>query len=99
LFLLETYTLTALLTAMNLTDFRDSVLLKLDIGGPFVADVVDQQTEEYVVVQVSQTEDIGSRRRRQKQVMSLNFLSLFLRCILSLLFPSPCGLSSAFSCC
>ncbi|XP_009929448.2 P protein [Opisthocomus hoazin] len=55
--------------SMNLTDFRDSVLLKLDIGGPFVADVVDQQTEEYVVVQVSQTEDIGSRRRRQKQVV------------------------------
>ncbi|GAB0178838.1 P protein [Grus japonensis] len=54
---------------MNLTDFRDAALLKLDIGGPFVADVVDQQTDEYVVVQISQTEDVGSRRRHQQQVV------------------------------
>ncbi|KAF1459490.1 P protein, partial [Spheniscus mendiculus] len=68
-FLLEIYTLTTLLTAMNLTDFHDSALLKLDIGGPFAADVADQQTEEYIVVQISQTEDTGSRRRRQQQVV------------------------------
>ncbi|NXF52087.1 P protein, partial [Oceanites oceanicus] len=55
--------------SMNLTDFHDSALLKLDIGGPFVADVVDQQTEEYIVVQISQTEDAGSRRRHQQQVV------------------------------
>ncbi|XP_067996773.1 P protein [Melanerpes formicivorus] len=55
--------------SMNLTDFRDSALLKLDIGGPFVADVVDQQIEEYIVVQINQTEDAGSRRRRQQQVI------------------------------
>uniref|UniRef100_A0A8C4XTJ6 OCA2 melanosomal transmembrane protein n=1 Tax=Falco tinnunculus TaxID=100819 RepID=A0A8C4XTJ6_FALTI len=55
--------------SMNLTDFHDSALLKLDIGGPFVADVADQQTEEYIVVQISQTEDAGSRRRRQQQVV------------------------------
>ncbi|XP_075593603.1 P protein [Balearica regulorum gibbericeps] len=55
--------------SMNLTDFRDAALLKLDIGGPFVADVVDQQTDEYVVVQISQTEDVGSRRRHQQQVV------------------------------
>uniref|UniRef100_A0A8B9PBU0 OCA2 melanosomal transmembrane protein n=1 Tax=Apteryx owenii TaxID=8824 RepID=A0A8B9PBU0_APTOW len=55
--------------SMNLTDFHDSALMKLDIGGPFVADVADQQTEEYVVVQISQTEDAGSRSRRQQQVV------------------------------
>uniref|UniRef100_A0A8C0ETI4 OCA2 melanosomal transmembrane protein n=1 Tax=Bubo bubo TaxID=30461 RepID=A0A8C0ETI4_BUBBB len=68
-FLLEIYTLTTLITAMNLTDFHDSALLKLDIGGPFVADVVDQQSEDYILVQISQTEDAGSRRRRQQQVV------------------------------
>ncbi|NXC69293.1 P protein, partial [Anhinga anhinga] len=55
--------------SMNLTDFHDSALLKLDIGGPFVADVVDQQTGEYIVVQISQSEDAGARRRRQQQVV------------------------------
>uniref|UniRef100_A0A8C3UKE8 OCA2 melanosomal transmembrane protein n=1 Tax=Catharus ustulatus TaxID=91951 RepID=A0A8C3UKE8_CATUS len=54
--------------SMNLTDFRDSALLKLDIGGPFGAQVVNEQTEEYIVVQISQNEDTGSRRRRQQQV-------------------------------
>ncbi|NWH32162.1 P protein, partial [Chloropsis hardwickii] len=55
--------------SMNLTDFHDSALLKLDIGGPFGAQVVDEQTEEYIVVQISQNEDTGSRRRRQQQVV------------------------------
>nr|XP_005486460.1 P protein [Zonotrichia albicollis] len=55
--------------SMNLTDFHDSALLKLDIGGPFGAQVVDEQTEEYIVVQISQSEDTGSRRRRQQQVV------------------------------
>uniref|UniRef100_A0A8C4V4H8 OCA2 melanosomal transmembrane protein n=1 Tax=Falco tinnunculus TaxID=100819 RepID=A0A8C4V4H8_FALTI len=77
--------------SMNLTDFHDSALLKLDIGGPFVADVADQQTEEYIVVQISQTEDAGSRRRRQQQVMVLYFLLLLLKCVLSLIFPPPLG--------
>uniref|UniRef100_A0A8C5JWV0 OCA2 melanosomal transmembrane protein n=1 Tax=Junco hyemalis TaxID=40217 RepID=A0A8C5JWV0_JUNHY len=55
--------------SMNLTDFHDSALLKLDIGGPFGAQVVDEQTEEYIVVQISQSEDAGSRRRHQQQVV------------------------------
>ncbi|XP_053827869.1 P protein isoform X2 [Vidua macroura] len=55
--------------SMNLTDFHDSTLLKLDIGGPFGAQVVDEQTEEYIVVQISQNEDTGSRRRHQQQVV------------------------------
>ncbi|XP_036240156.1 P protein [Molothrus ater] len=54
--------------SMNLTDFHDSALLKLDIGGPFGAQV-DEQTEEYIVVQISQSEDTGSRRRHQQQVV------------------------------
>lgn len=61
---------------MNLTDFRDSALLKLDIGGPFAAEV-DQQTEEYIVVQISQPEDAGSRRRHQQQVMVFKFSFTF----------------------
>ncbi|XP_064294399.1 P protein isoform X2 [Phalacrocorax carbo] len=65
--------------SMNLTDFRDSALLKLDIGGPFVADVADQQTGEYVVVQISQSEDAGSRRRGQQQVVYNWSLPLSLR--------------------
>ncbi|NXM19316.1 P protein, partial [Ploceus nigricollis] len=55
--------------SMNLTDFHDSALLKLDIGGPFEAQVVDDQTEEYIVVRISQNEDTGSGRRRQQQVV------------------------------
>ncbi|XP_039581625.1 P protein [Passer montanus] len=55
--------------SMNLTDFHDSALLKLDIGGPFEAQVVDEQTEEYIIVQISQSEDTGSRRRHQQQVV------------------------------
>ncbi|XP_077647001.1 P protein [Lonchura striata] len=55
--------------SVNLTDFHDSALLKLDIGGPFGAQVVDEQTKEYIVVQISQNEDTGSRRRHQQQVV------------------------------
>uniref|UniRef100_A0A8C3Y3L1 OCA2 melanosomal transmembrane protein n=1 Tax=Catharus ustulatus TaxID=91951 RepID=A0A8C3Y3L1_CATUS len=63
--------------SMNLTDFRDSALLKLDIGGPFGAQVVNEQTEEYIVVQISQNEDTGSRRRRQQQVTVFKFSFTF----------------------
>ncbi|TFK05513.1 P protein [Platysternon megacephalum] len=55
--------------SMNITDFRESALLKLELGGPFAADVVDQRAEEYIVVQIGQIEDPGSRRRRQPQVL------------------------------
>lgn len=62
---------------MNLTDFHDSALLKLDIGGPFGAQVVDEQTAEYIVVQISQSEDTGSRRRHQQQVIVFKFSFTF----------------------
>uniref|UniRef100_A0A674I2V0 Citrate transporter-like domain-containing protein n=1 Tax=Terrapene triunguis TaxID=2587831 RepID=A0A674I2V0_9SAUR len=55
--------------SMNITDFRESALLKLELGGPFAADVVDRWAEEYIVVQIGQIEDPGSRRRRQPQVL------------------------------
>ncbi|XP_044860956.1 P protein isoform X1 [Mauremys mutica] len=55
--------------SMNITDFRESALLKLELGGPFAADVVDRRAEEYIVVQIGQIEDPGSRRRRQPQVL------------------------------
>jgi len=62
---------------MNLTDFHDSALLKLDMGGPFAADVADEQAQEYILVQVSQTEETGSRRRRQQQVIGFVFSFTF----------------------
>ncbi|XP_007063264.1 P protein [Chelonia mydas] len=55
--------------SINITDFRESALLKLELGGPFAADVVDWQAEEYIVVQIGHIEDPGSRRRRQPQIL------------------------------
>ncbi|XP_008496307.1 P protein [Calypte anna] len=62
--------------SMNLTDFRDTALLKLDVGGPFITDVIGGQTEEYILIQISQAEAAGSRRRRQQQFMVLYSWSL-----------------------
>lgn len=56
------------LTAMNLTDFRDNALLKLQVGGPFAGGMVDLTDQEYVLIQVEQTEQPGQRRRRSQQV-------------------------------
>ncbi|XP_008327469.1 P protein isoform X2 [Cynoglossus semilaevis] len=56
---------------MNLTDFRDNALLKLQVGGPFssgmMMDINSQQ--EFVLIQVEQTEEAGPRRRRSQQVL------------------------------
>uniref|UniRef100_A0A8C9TT40 OCA2 melanosomal transmembrane protein n=1 Tax=Scleropages formosus TaxID=113540 RepID=A0A8C9TT40_SCLFO len=54
--------------ATNVTDFRDSALLRLQVGGPFVRESADGATGEYVLVQVEQTEEFTSRRRRPQQV-------------------------------
>uniref|UniRef100_A0A670I8B5 OCA2 melanosomal transmembrane protein n=1 Tax=Podarcis muralis TaxID=64176 RepID=A0A670I8B5_PODMU len=59
--------LTVLPTAMNFSNIRDSALLKVELAGPFVADVAGRQPEDYVVVQIGQVEDSGPRRRRQQQ--------------------------------
>lgn len=56
------------LAAMNLTDFRDNALLKLQVGGPFTGGMVDLTNQEYILIQVEQTEQAGQRRRRTQQV-------------------------------
>uniref|UniRef100_A0A8C7KDE0 OCA2 melanosomal transmembrane protein n=1 Tax=Oncorhynchus kisutch TaxID=8019 RepID=A0A8C7KDE0_ONCKI len=55
--------------ALNLTDFRDNALLKLQVGGPFVSGMVDLTNEEYILIQVEQTEEAGPRRRRAQTVI------------------------------
>lgn len=55
-------------TAMNLTDFRDNALLKLQVGGPFTKGMFDLTNQEYILIQVEQTEPAGQRRRRAQQV-------------------------------
>ncbi|KAE8625641.1 hypothetical protein XENTR_v10006350 [Xenopus tropicalis] len=52
----------------NLTDFRNAALLKLQIDGPFAGDLLDPRNDEYILVQITQTEDPVSRRRRSSQV-------------------------------
>uniref|UniRef100_A0A8C1ZEV4 Oculocutaneous albinism II n=1 Tax=Cyprinus carpio TaxID=7962 RepID=A0A8C1ZEV4_CYPCA len=56
--------------SMNLTDFRDNSLLKLQVGGPFLGGMeAVQEPQEYILIQVEQTEEAGSRRRRTQQVL------------------------------
>ncbi|KAG8003497.1 P protein, partial [Nibea albiflora] len=56
-------------TAMNLTDFRDNALLKLQVGGPFTGGMIDLTNQEYILIQVEQTEQAGQRRRRTQEVI------------------------------
>uniref|UniRef100_A0A4W6DX23 OCA2 melanosomal transmembrane protein n=1 Tax=Lates calcarifer TaxID=8187 RepID=A0A4W6DX23_LATCA len=56
-------------TAMNLTDFRDNALLKLQVGGPFTGGMIDLTNQDYILIQVEQTEQLGQRRRRTQQVI------------------------------
>lgn len=60
------------LAAMNLTNFRENALLKLQVGGPFQRGIEDIHAQEYVVVQVEQTAEISARRKRVQQVRRLN---------------------------
>ncbi|XP_071991788.1 P protein isoform X2 [Engystomops pustulosus] len=53
----------------NLSDFRGSPLLKLEVDGPFAGDLIDQRNEEYILIQIVQLEDPFSRRRRPTQVI------------------------------
>ncbi|XP_051997098.1 P protein [Xyrauchen texanus] len=56
--------------SMNLTDFRDNALLKLQVGGPFLSGMEEiQEAQEYILIQVEQTEEAGPRRRRTQQVL------------------------------
>ncbi|CAL8393888.1 unnamed protein product [Boreogadus saida] len=54
---------------MNMTDFRDNALLKLQVGGPFTGRMVDPTNQEFILVQVEQIEEVGPRRRRGQQVI------------------------------
>uniref|UniRef100_A0A8C2GQK7 Oculocutaneous albinism II n=1 Tax=Cyprinus carpio TaxID=7962 RepID=A0A8C2GQK7_CYPCA len=65
---------------MNLTDFRDNSLLKMQVGGPFLGGMeAVQEAQEYILIQVEQTEEAGSRRRRTQQVGV--FLSSYMFCV------------------
>uniref|UniRef100_A0A3Q3JY01 Citrate transporter-like domain-containing protein n=1 Tax=Monopterus albus TaxID=43700 RepID=A0A3Q3JY01_MONAL len=55
--------------SMNLTDFRDNALLKLQVGGPFTGGMTDVTIQDYILIQVEQTEQPGQRRRRTQQVL------------------------------
>uniref|UniRef100_A0A4W6DWL1 OCA2 melanosomal transmembrane protein n=1 Tax=Lates calcarifer TaxID=8187 RepID=A0A4W6DWL1_LATCA len=55
--------------SMNLTDFRDNALLKLQVGGPFTGGMIDLTNQDYILIQVEQTEQLGQRRRRTQQVI------------------------------
>lgn len=69
------------LTAMNVTDFRDNALLKLQVAGPFAGGMIDLTTQEYILIQVEQTEQPGQRRRRTQQVRAASS-SIFLAVLL-----------------
>uniref|UniRef100_A0A3P8TL31 OCA2 melanosomal transmembrane protein n=1 Tax=Amphiprion percula TaxID=161767 RepID=A0A3P8TL31_AMPPE len=55
--------------SMNVTDFRDNALLKLQVAGPFAGGMMDFNDQEYILIQVEQTEPSGQRRRRTQQVI------------------------------
>ncbi|XP_008279529.1 P protein, partial [Stegastes partitus] len=55
--------------SMNVTDFQDNALLKLQVAGPFAGGVMDFNNQEYILIQVEQTEQPGQRRRRTQQVI------------------------------
>lgn len=57
---------------MNLTNFRENALLKLQVGGPFQGGIEDIPAQEYILVQVEQTAELSVRRKRVQQVRRLN---------------------------
>ncbi|XP_060089853.1 P protein isoform X1 [Heteronotia binoei] len=54
---------------INFTNAHDSALLKIELGGPFVADVVDRRPDEFILLQIGQVEDFGPKRRHQQQIL------------------------------
>ncbi|XP_068929158.1 P protein [Petaurus breviceps papuanus] len=60
--------------SVNLTDVGDSSLLKLELAGSLIAGVVTRpQAEEHIVVEVTQSEEPGPRRRRPQQQVIYNW--------------------------
>ncbi|XP_008405854.1 P protein [Poecilia reticulata] len=54
--------------SMNVTDFRDNALLKLQVAGPFAGRAADSTSKEFILIQVEQAEEPGQRRRSAQQV-------------------------------
>ncbi|XP_078258232.1 P protein [Rhinoraja longicauda] len=54
-------------TLLNLTNFGDTVLLKLELAGPFAEGQVHRNSEEYITVRIEQVVEGGERRRRRQQ--------------------------------
>ncbi|XP_074524489.1 P protein [Halichoeres trimaculatus] len=59
--------------SMNVTDFRDNAMLKLQVAGPFTGGVIDFARQEYILIQVEQTEQAGQQRRRRVQTVMHNW--------------------------
>ncbi|XP_076870831.1 P protein isoform X2 [Brachyhypopomus gauderio] len=51
--------------SMNLTNFRDNALWKLQVGGPFTTRMENSPDQEYILIQVEQILEMGFRRREQ----------------------------------
>uniref|UniRef100_A0A4W4GRC5 Citrate transporter-like domain-containing protein n=1 Tax=Electrophorus electricus TaxID=8005 RepID=A0A4W4GRC5_ELEEL len=51
--------------SMNLTNFRDNALWKLQVGGPFTTRMEKSPDQESILIQVEQMLEIGFRRREQ----------------------------------
>ncbi|XP_006898656.1 PREDICTED: P protein-like [Elephantulus edwardii] len=54
---------------VNLTGAVDSALLQVDLAGPLVAGrMISSETEEHIVVKITQTDAVGTRWRRPQQI-------------------------------
>ncbi|XP_032879345.1 P protein [Amblyraja radiata] len=63
-------------TLLNLSNFGDPVLLKLELAGPFAEGQVHRNTEEYINVRIEQVVEGGERRRRRQQDLSVHNWSI-----------------------
>ncbi|XP_055492406.1 P protein [Leucoraja erinacea] len=63
-------------TLLNLSNFGDTVLLKLELAGPFAEGQVHRNTEEYINVRIEQVVEGGERRRRRQQDLSVHNWSI-----------------------
>lgn len=67
-------------SASNLTSHMDSTLLQVDLAGALVAGGPSYTSrEEHVVVEVTQADVPGSRRRRPQQVILISYLKAIVK--------------------
>ncbi|XP_069748005.1 P protein isoform X2 [Narcine bancroftii] len=57
-------------TLLNITNFGDTVLLKLELAGPFTEERPRRNIDEYINVQIKQVGEGGERRRRRQQLVN-----------------------------